>query len=482
MAAEVPAALDLTGLTTLAKQVQPCLALYGSHITTLRLESAPGRWLAFTSRLGSSSIWQLTPFLQELHLRRVELQFTPDAALNWRGAAYGLSRLRKLTVSNSTALGGDVGALAALTTLEHLSLDWCHELTAQHYRVGLPDSFLDTLQHLTLLQLFECTIADHLLQQLSRLQELRILGLDAHSTSSAAVEGLSSAFLPKLTALQLIHLDHNAGPSQDRAAQLVGSVVGRFPGLKKVSLTGRWRLQPQLLAPLTLLQHLDLSCKPFQASGHQHGSTSSFLEQLLGLVSSLQHVLALNLSGRLQHVPGMHSPEPWQYGVLTACSCLQQLHLRGCTLPVGAFSSMFPMGRVLPDLEVLVLHDSQQEVLYHTHWVWFTSCCPNLEILDMSIGPQPPYDLHALRALTSMRQLTMAGASDAAVTLVLASLSGLTSLQLLGPNSLTRHSLQALKQATFLDFMEVSVFVPAHQDYINIRLAAGSKVCSAQVD
>lgn len=472
-AADAPAELRLTALTSLSKQVKACLQLYGSCIVKLRLEGAPWQRLELTSKLSRTCTWQHTPFLQELHLRQFVLQFTADQACGWQGALHGVSHLRKLSISSSTALGGDVAPVAALTALEHLSFDWSNGASAHRHNVRIAGDFVNNLQRLSHLQLFDCKIEDGVLQQLSRLQELHVLGFDAQSTSSVAVEGVSSACFSKLTHLTLRHLDSN----QDSAAELVSAFVAAVPGLQHICLPGRWTLQPQLLAPLTRLQQLDLGCESAGSGGQQQHRTPAFLLQLLELVHNL-HVRVLKLNGRLQHVPGLQSPSLLQYGVLTACSRLQQLYLHGCTLPQGAFLSMFPAGRFLPDLEVLVLHDTQQEVLYHSHWVQFTSCCPNLHTLAISIGQQPGYELYALQSLTQLRQLSVAGAGlgDAALSLVLPTLSSLTGLQLLSPNTITWRGIQELKRATFLSTLEVFAFVAQCKAYMDFWLAGDGRV------
>jgi hypothetical protein len=259
-----------------------------------------------------------------------------------------------------------------------------------------------------------------------------------------------SADLQHLSALTgLVELDlYLVNPYTVTASMLGGTLR-----LTRLQLSGLndFCLEPAALAGKTLLQHLKLSGRVQLGGDWRTGATGA--AQLLSQphrLEQLQQLTCLVLWSS-QKASGP-LPAAAAYSALTASSCLQRLDISGSCLPEGVWQHIFPAGRQLLHMRVLdisnVRHPGAGLEAYAAapEGTCLVSCCPGLQILDVS-RLQYDTELAGLQRLSSLERLTLGHAFFLRDELeVLCQLTGLRELTVLVPSGAAEGPLLQLTQ------------------------------------
>jgi hypothetical protein len=370
----------ITDYYTLDQSLLPYLYKYSQYVDSLDL------W----TRAVTAYLYQLPPALQltSLILQSAELQLystlefhNPGVELHpdysWQGVLTtpGLRGLKQLRLRDCTLLDGTKGLAAALKQLpglQHLSLDSLRTRGRDwQFEVYFPTDVLEQLQHLTFLELRgDCLLHPQLnggsnslqpLQALTRLADLRIKSGDG--------EGITAEILSSLCNLTRLELPCETVPA--------------------------------MLAGKSRLQHVYI--RYYSTEGSAAGAAA-----LLSQLQQLKQLTHLDLHGRLAGFQGGNPPAA-AFSAITASSKLQCLDMTACTLPAGVWQHMFPDGRQLPHLKILVLSEVQQpsgEPAAAPDSSRLISCCPGLQTLGMYGLEYSVEQLAPLRQLRGLRIIT----------------------------------------------------------------------------
>jgi len=376
------------------------IQLHGGGITCLDIQDGRGASLASLP----------CPVLRDLNLQGMFLQpglfITCTCTSLTRLLLASWYLLSSQHATRSAAVSNPLTQLSVLRSLQHLDLDFSAgcplaSLLTSRYMDGaliyeFPGRLLSQLVQLTCLKLRHNQVqSDAALQHLSALSALQHLELSLQSwtkqkPTAAALTGLQQ--LPQLTALKVLSV-----PWAINLHSMPAFAV--LTALRVLQLRGSPSVDPAVLAAISGLQQLDLTCRgPWDAEGSA---------AMLAAVGQQQGLVKLEVC------------HPWccstlcaaACAVLTASSHLQHLLLLQCELPVGAWQQMFPPTRCLPELRHLSLcaEGGPTQPLSETDLQAMVSCCTGLD--SLALGPKLP-----VSSATPLLQLT-----------------GLTTLQLCAP-------------------------------------------------
>mgnify|MGYP001807073973 CR=1 FL=1 len=429
--AAVLALRSITAVITQQQQVDGVLlylSKHGQHVDSTQMEGPEGRTVAlralpYNVQLGS------------LQLSRVRVQLPPKHGLEGvLGPAARVAGLKQLRLDSCDlpyihVTDNLAAALSLLPAgLEHLSIR--RLVTMGGWGVPFPMGMLQQLQQLTYFELADMWLkgpdqeqqALQPLQALTRLADLRLVGLKARST----VE-------------------------REYTDKIFASMLSGTHNLTCLVLSGVVELQPGVLAGKTKLQRLELHycAVPGGAAG---------ASQLLSHLQQLQQLTHLRVAGTWAD-QAAHPPAA-AYSALTASSELQDLSVCGSALPTGAWQHMFPVDRQLPHLQYLDLSEVRQPGPIHgspsaPDFSRLVSCCPGLQTLNLLQQRCKPQllaplqrltalqmggdevtaeDLQEVSQLTGLRQLTVVSVNDFRLELLLplTELKELTTLHVLG--------------------------------------------------
>ena len=356
------------------------LSNYGQHVGSLELvgHEHPVHGAITLHELPHDTLQGLS----SLSCSHMHLQLQPGDG--FQGVLGPSASRKQLQFTECTLLDGQealAAALLLLTELQHLSLTrnasgmaWHGNGRGFYLHLSLNNQ---QMQQLTHLELVKCGMQQpdglQRLQGLTRLQDLRLECLGAHTVQASMLSGLQ-----QLTSL---------------------NVRGGYGG-------GTRTLEPGALAGLTQLQHLAVVA--FSTAGGSAG-----VAQLLYHLQHMQQLTHLDLSFTLRNGSPSVEAEASSaaaYSALTASSKLRHLNIGFCTLPAGAWQHMFPAGRQLPQLQVLdirVLTSVHSRAFSAPEGSRLVSCCPGLQSLTMA-GLQRSDELLApLQGLSGLRELNL---------------------------------------------------------------------------
>jgi hypothetical protein len=279
-------------------------------------------------------------------------------------------------------------------------------------------------------------------QQLQQLTHLELVCIDV-----VGPDGTSSKLqdLPSLE--RLVDLQLHAVWQVD----IPGDMLSGMRHLTRLELPFSKSVDLNVLDGRTQLRHFTLGQR---VSGVQEAQVLSHLQHM-------QHLTYLDLSNCMWSQEDGNPPAA-AYSALTASSKLVHLDIGYCTLPAGVWQHIFPAGRQLPHLQFLYITDMRlpagDEGIPPTGST-LVSCCPSLQVLDIS-GLQYSAELlatlHRLTELTGLSTLYLGNYDYYGEGLeVVSQLTGLRELFLHFPSS-SQHrlllQLTQLKQLTSLDF------------------------------
>jgi hypothetical protein len=274
------------------------------------------------------------------------------------------------------------------------------------------------------------------LSLLPRLEHLDVNMLEAQDSSYFTSEVFTPATLQHLQQLTYVAV---AGVRDDYPAPLVLQPLQALTRLAHLQMdgtsfpaTGQYPLQIEndTLLSSHHLTHLELPWGVLFDSGVLAGKTrlhhfslpqgritggAAGVAQLLSGLQHMQQLTHLVLTNAwdavmrgtpLQQHEG-HSPAA-AFSALTASSKLQLLDISRCTLPVGAWQHMFPVGRQLPhllSLDISWVEDQSGGDADAPEGSRLASCCPSLQSLHMEGLECRAGQLLALSELTGLSQL-----------------------------------------------------------------------------
>jgi hypothetical protein len=159
-------------------------------------------------------------------------------------------------------------------------------------------------------------------------------------------------------------------------------------------------------------------------------SLSKEPEALLSHLQPLQQLTQLCLAHSFQARAG--GPPAAAYAALTASSRLQQLDLRCCAIPAGAWQHLFHAGRQLPHLQYLDVSLVKQPTGGYAaipDISRLVSCCPSLQCLNLKGLQCEPALLQGLSGLHTLHTLHLTAAEPMQQTLdAVCQLTGLKQL------------------------------------------------------
>ena len=374
------------------------------------------------------------PLPGNLHLHSVQfdsvgLQLRPGhGLLGVLGPAAGVAALTQLRLSDCK-LGDSMPAVALAAAM------WQLPQGLQHLCIGSSSSSTTRFD-------FPADVC----RQLQQLTHLELTGVDVvNADADADPAGPVLQDLQALTRLVDLRL-HDMEAVDITAAMLSGiRQLTRF----EMSLCGS--LEISALEGRTQLQHLALRVMLSDVQ----------VAQLLSHLQHMQQLTHLDLfdsfyTGEDANPPGA------PYSALTASSKLAHLNLSACELPAGVWQHVFPVGRQLPHLHYLniecTLTFAGQYGIPPTCST-LVSCCPNLQLLNISYqqySAELVATLHRLTELTGLSSLSLGDDDYTGEGMeVVCQLTGLQELALRFPSSTLEGlllQLTQLKQLTALTY------------------------------
>ena len=337
------------------------LARHGRHVDSLDLSGGSANFPGnFPQGL------QLTSLL----LDGFYLQLLPAVGQQGLLAQFGAATLRQVQLADCKLLDGPDGlaaALAQLPVLEHLSVrdTNCMQVDGNKCSWFATDE-LSVLQRLTYLELA--------------------------SSMWYGRDKLLLQPLQALTGLVELHLKAAWGADDISASMLLG-----MHNLTRLELPA-CSCEPDALGALTKLQHLVL----FKSAALGEAGEVQLLSQL----QYLQQLTYLQLWGqqRLKEQGDLHAAV---YSNLTASNKLCHLGISGCTLPVGVWQHVFPLGRQLLCLTSLDVYSGELSGVSAPEGSRLVTCCPGLQRLDAACLQCTAELLCPLQGLSGLRTLLL---------------------------------------------------------------------------
>jgi Leucine-rich repeat (LRR) protein len=297
-------------------------------------------------------------------------------------------------------------------------------------------------------------------QHLGLLQQLTYLGLKGEgAVTTVALQQLSS--LPQLKELTLASALWADGKEDGLELAAVNSSIRHLQCLTNLFLFELVPV-PRGISKLAALEELKTSLCPGVQSECFGGGTNlkSLTFQSSPVTGEEAQGQLLQHLGRMKHLThlGIHSSltDCWggvpllAFGGITASSSLQHLSLNSCSLPEGAWRSIFRQGH---DQQLTALTDLSLQFsapkLATNDIKRMVRACPNLRTLDAWYAVQPRASLLALTKLTALTLLHVSQVTTESAVRTLAQLSGLRELRVRQPSEVSRVSrlhLTALKQ------------------------------------
>jgi hypothetical protein len=405
------------------------LGKHGQHVNSLRL------WGNDAPEYGQAFLCQLPPQLQlsGLQLQYLPLQLQPGkGSQGVLGAAAAVAALKQLRLDGCEVLddGQDEALAAALAQLpaglEHLSISNLHYYTGGLYEnVQFPAAVLQQLNHLIHLKVGWCAVA----------------GADEAGPALQPLQALT-----RLVELKIGNLR--------RREVITSSMLSGMQQLTRLELSGEVELDPAALAGKTQLQHLGLNhC--VSAGG------AAWVAQLLPHLQPLQQLTHLSMSGSLLAVEGS-TPPASAYAALTASSKLQHLNISRCTLPASVWQHVFPAGRLLPNLQSLIIDRVKQPsggYAQPPEGSDLVRCCPGLQSLQMGSLQGSAELLAPLKGLSRLQTLNCNwGDATAGAVQAVCQLTGLRGLIVHGSVRMKEEGLllqlAQLQQLTWMQYWE----------------------------
>jgi len=421
-AAEATTTCEVTGRIP-ADAVLAWLAKHGSHLTQLHASSF-GRHV-------DQPMFRYLPCskLRDMYVYGCTLQLAPSR--DQPGVLAHATGLQHLSLHAVDFLEGPeaLTALSVLTSLQHLDL-------MDIWNQTFPDVLLEDLVHLTHLKIGRGVAVQslHGLGALTNLQRLILGCMWQPGGQTAALQELQE--LQQLTWLALPGLICQLDPSTTPG-------LAQLTALQHLEIQGAEAgLHPALLSHLTRLQHLDL-----YNTGPLGGAAGTVA--LLACLPRLQ-LTHLNLAYTLPHP----APTAAAYSTISASTQLQHLALTCSQVPAAAWRHFLAPPKQLPLLTSLELHHSDTGGQVDLSQV--VQCCCSLQHLDLScLSLKLPSELQlaALLRLSSLTSLTIRHVDSDAAAAVLSQLTRLVELRIWPPSSLSDSSvllLTALRQLTVL--------------------------------
>jgi hypothetical protein len=292
---------------------------------------------------------------------------------------------------------------------------------------------------------FPCSVLQRL-QQLTYL-ELTPGGLQGHEDMQG-YDGLQhhAADLHALTGLQDLRLQYSG--RQQLPANVLSSLQ-HLTQLRVQGCYGRALLEPDALAGVTQLQHLELVYCQIVGNG---------AAQLLPHVQHMQQLTYLDLGASICS-RGLNLPAAAAvYSALTASSELQHLSINRCTILAGAWQHMFPTGRQLlhlRELDISQLCLSTGRAVAAPEASRLVSCCPGLQSLQLQRLQYTDELLAPLTGLSGLQELSLHPVGGSAEGLqVVPQLTGLRRLYVHDPGTdgTLLPQLTQLKQLAWLKY------------------------------
>lgn len=413
--------------------------------------------------------WQQLVQLQSLRVQCLELQLVCNDSTRQIASLSALTQLTSLqlgTFSASSAcirVGWIASNISTLTGLRQLKLSF---VGFQPQQPGsIPNAALAAalgeLVQLTSLTLESCVNGTALstATKLSQLRRLQLIGIGG-SREALQMDDLPSS----LTHLQLLNC-YIQGPEDSSSWQM--------PSLQELEVWEVTGFQTAALAGMQQLRWLRMN----------NDNCTIDEESLLDSLPHLQHLEHLELHDM------QHEVSDASLAGLTASSCLTTLRLIDCYMPNDAASYMFPAGRQLQQLQELQIEASDELFDEYADFPdplgadgemegrslslgWgglqlLTTCCPNLQQLSL-IWPEEDdtspaltvasNDLRLLLHLTRLTKLSVGGLEwdDSTAEGVLAKLTGLQELCVVGASELSPAGLRHITRLTALTELYVS--------------------------
>jgi hypothetical protein len=303
-----------------------------------------------------------------------------------------LAALKRLRVFDGYLVGeGAADALAAALSrlpagLEHLCIvDLSSQVDVEDREHEFHTTVLQQLQQLTYLELVD----------------MYLLGPQHNQPALQPLEALTG-----LLNLQLVLRYEPAARARVCDSMLAGMCHLTLLHLARWSFDGPIELEPGVLANKKQLQHLYFNnC---MVLGGAAG-----LGQLLSHMPHMQQLVHFHVVNSL-FTTDRDMPSAAAYAALTASSKLQRFCLRDCQLPADVWQQMFPAGRQLPHLTFLTLARCDTWLLQAgpslcpaaaPEGTSLSSCCPDLQYLDISGLQYSNESLAPLSGLSGLHQL-----------------------------------------------------------------------------
>jgi hypothetical protein len=232
-----------------------------------------------------------------------------------------------------------------------------------------------------------------ILSQLPAVQHLHMNLAGRNRTEAVSLSGDMLLLMPQLTYLML----------GDMTATSPAAVqdLQHLRHLRHLSmLCNRSPCPAYVLQPLSHLTHLhlqwcyELARSNFAPAGLTNKSQLRHLDldggclrnpdAAAALLSQLQQLTQLTFLRLSSTLTSSLAPSAAAYSALTASAGIRTLDLSGCALPGGIWKFLFPVGKVLPQLqEVRLAHLQQPLRLTVSDAASIAGCCPGLRKLDV---------------------------------------------------------------------------------------------------